>query len=145
MTTSATWCRRSGPCSSPAWTEIAAAFRAELAESKVSAQEFLQGKSPAWHLVGRVHFNLAENRKDNDAPFAFLATYTTQLSKHAKAQHVPLGRALSEYAGALDAIWYFVTNPEADPLHLSELDREPRVRDPQDLHERHELGAQIDS
>jgi hypothetical protein len=82
------------------WSEIAAAFRSELAESKASVQEFLQRKSPAWHLVGRVHFNLAENRKDGDAPFAFLATYTTQLSKHANAQHLPLGRALSEYAGA---------------------------------------------
>ena len=82
------------------WSEIAAAFRSELAESKASVQEFLQRKSPAWHLVGRVHFNLAENRKDDNAPFAFLATYTTQLSKQARAQHLPLGRALSEYAGA---------------------------------------------
>ena len=82
------------------WTELAAAFRSELAESKASVQEFLQRKSPAWNLVGRVHFNLAENRKDDDAPFAFLATYTTQLSAHAKAQHLPLGQALSEYAGA---------------------------------------------
>jgi len=47
-----------------------------------------------------VHFNLAENRKDPEAPFAFLATYTTRLSAHANAQHVPLGQALHEYAGA---------------------------------------------
>jgi non-specific serine/threonine protein kinase len=47
-----------------------------------------------------VHFNLAENRRDDEAPFAFLATYTTRLSVHAKAQHLPLGQALREYAGA---------------------------------------------
>ena len=82
------------------WTEIADAFRSELAESKTSVQAFLQRKNPAWHLVGRVHFNLAENRKDDEAPFAFLATYTPQLSARAQAQHLPLGRALSEYAGA---------------------------------------------
>ena len=82
------------------WTEMAAAFRSELAASKTSAQTFLQSKNPAWHVVGRVHFNLAENRRDDEAPFAFLATYTTQLSTEAKAQHLPLGRALSEYAGA---------------------------------------------
>jgi non-specific serine/threonine protein kinase len=82
------------------WAAIAHAFRAELAESKASVQEFLQRKSPAWHLVGRVHFNLAENRRDDEAPFAFLATYTTHLSTQATAQHLPLGRALSEYAGA---------------------------------------------
>ena len=32
-----------------------------------------------------MHFNLAENRKDDEAPFAFLATYTTRLSAHGKA------------------------------------------------------------
>jgi non-specific serine/threonine protein kinase len=46
-----------------------------------------------------VYFNLAENRNDQDAPFAFLATYTTRLSAQAKAQHLPLGQALREYAG----------------------------------------------
>ena len=69
-------------------------------EAKLSVQEFLKGRHPAWNLVGRVHFNLAENRKDEDAPFAFLATYTTRLSAEAKAQHLPLGKALQEYAGA---------------------------------------------
>ena len=82
------------------WNALDAAFRSELLESKASVEDFLKRKSPAWNLVGRVHFNLAENRKDDDAPFAFLATYTTQLSPHAKAQHLPLGRALTEYAGA---------------------------------------------
>src|SRR5437667_755690 len=82
------------------WADIAEAFRSELAESNMSLQVFLQRRSSAWHLVGRVHFNLAENRRDDDAPFAFLATYTTQLSAQAKAQHLPLGRALNEYAGA---------------------------------------------
>ena len=82
------------------WGETADAFRVELAESPLSVQEFLQQKNAAWHLVGRVHFNLAENRRDDEAPFAFLATYTTHLTKSVKAQHLPLGRALSEYAGA---------------------------------------------
>ncbi len=72
----------------------------ELAESKCGVQDFLKRRNPAWNLVGRVHFNLAENRKDPDAPFAFLATYTTRLSAQAKAQHLPLGQALREYAGA---------------------------------------------
>src|SRR5262249_35130874 len=53
-----------------------------------------------WNLVGRVHFNLAENRRDPDRPFAFMATYTSRLSAQARAQHVPLGQALREYAGA---------------------------------------------
>src|SRR6516165_7045334 len=82
------------------WRGMDAAFDAELAQSKLALQEFLKSRHPAWNLVGRVHFNLAENRKDENAPFAFLATYTTQLSAEAKAQHLPLGKALQEYAGA---------------------------------------------
>src|SRR5450631_2407188 len=82
------------------WRETDAAFEAERAEVKLPVQQFLKSRHPAWNLVGRVHFNLAENRKDEDAPFAFLATYTTRLSAAAKAQHLPLGKALQEYAGA---------------------------------------------
>jgi hypothetical protein len=82
------------------WTEIGAAFRRELAEAKVGVQEFLKRLNPAWNVVGRVHFNLAENRKDEQAPFAFLATYTNRLSAHGKVQHLPLGQALREYAGS---------------------------------------------
>jgi SNF2 domain-containing protein/SNF2 helicase protein/helicase-like protein len=81
------------------WRETDAAFAVELAESKSSVQDFLKSRNPAWNLVGRVHFNVAENRKDADAPFAFLATYTARLSSQAKAQHLPLGQALREYAG----------------------------------------------
>ncbi len=84
------------------WQELDGAFTLELAESKTSMQDFLKRRHPAWNLIGRVHFNLAENRKDEAAPFAFLATYTTRLSAHAKAQHLPLGEALREYAGAAD-------------------------------------------
>ena len=82
------------------WKELDESFTAELSESKSGVQDFLKERNPAWNLVGRVHFNVAENRKDPDAPFAFLATYTGRLSAQAKAQHLPLGQALREYAGA---------------------------------------------
>ena len=82
------------------WQQMDAACDAELAASGGTVQAFLKRLDPAWNLVGRVHFNLAENRKDEAAPFAFLATYTTGLSATAKAQHLPLGKALQEYAGA---------------------------------------------
>ena len=79
---------------------MARALAASLAAAGTDLQAFLTALNPAWNLVGRVHFNLAENRRDPDRPFAFLATYTTRLSAQAKAQHVPLGQALREYAGA---------------------------------------------
>ena len=82
------------------WAEIEQAFAAEHAESKATVHDFLKRLNPAWNVVGRVHFNLAENRKDEQSPFAFLATYTHRLSPHGRAQHLPLGQALREYAGA---------------------------------------------
>ncbi len=81
------------------WTEIAGAASAALVASGVDLQSFLKALNPAWNLVGRVHFNLAENRRDAEAPFAFVATYTPLLSAQGRAQHLPLGQALREYAG----------------------------------------------
>jgi superfamily II DNA or RNA helicase len=82
------------------WRGLDAAFAAALHAEGASAAAFLHARHAAWHLVGRVHFNLAENRGDDEAPFAFLATYTTRLSARATAQHTPLGQALRDYAGA---------------------------------------------
>ncbi|TCG04502.1 ATP-dependent helicase [Paraburkholderia steynii] len=82
------------------WGEIGIALRDELASTGESLQTFLKSRHPAWNLVGRVHFNLAENRKDPEAPFAFLATYAARISAHGKTQHQPLSRALEEFSGA---------------------------------------------
>jgi non-specific serine/threonine protein kinase len=80
------------------WSNLDTALREELAASKNSLQEFLKARHSVWNLVGRVHFNLAENRKDPEAPFAFLATYTSRLSAHGRAQHLPLSQALAEFS-----------------------------------------------
>jgi superfamily II DNA or RNA helicase len=82
------------------WAELSAAFATSLAASGIDLQAFLKSLNPAWNLLGRVHFNLAENRRDPEHPFAFMATYTVRLSAQAKAQHLPLGQAIREYAGA---------------------------------------------
>ena len=82
------------------WGTIDAAFGAALGAAGGNVQDVLRSFHSAWNVVGRVHFHLAENRKDPAAPFAFLATYTTGLGAQGRAQHVPLGQALREYAGA---------------------------------------------
>jgi superfamily II DNA or RNA helicase len=84
------------------WQELDAALHAALQASGQPLGIFLKARNPAWNLVGRVHVHLAENRKDEQFPFAFLATYTTRLSAQGKAQHRPLGEALREYAAAAD-------------------------------------------
>jgi non-specific serine/threonine protein kinase len=81
------------------WAEIEAAVKTELAAYSGPLQDFLKAKHPAWNLVGRVHFNLAENRKDAEYPFAFLATYTSRLSATGAAQHMPLSQAMMEFSG----------------------------------------------
>jgi len=80
------------------WVALDAALKRELAAAKQSLQDFLKARHPAWNLVGRVYFNLAENRKDSEAPFAFLATYSSRLSAHGKVQHLPLSQALTEFS-----------------------------------------------
>jgi len=82
------------------WAAMDAACRAELAEFDGPVEAYLRSRNAAWHLVGRVHFHLAENRAEPEAPFAFLATYSTRLGNHGKAGHRPLGEAIREYAGA---------------------------------------------
>ncbi|WP_201864577.1 DEAD/DEAH box helicase [Microvirga soli] len=82
------------------WVDLGTAFTASFIAAGTDLQAFLKTLNPAWNLIGRVHFNLAENRRDPEWPFAFLATYTARLSAQARAQHVPLGQALREYAGA---------------------------------------------
>jgi len=82
------------------WEAMNAACRAELAEFDGSLEAYLRSRRAAWHLVGRVHFHLAENRTEPDTPFAFLATYSTRLGNHGRPRHRPLGEAIREYAGA---------------------------------------------
>jgi superfamily II DNA or RNA helicase len=82
------------------WQELDSLVRQEARASGLSARDYLHQLNPAWRTVGRVTFHLAENKRDPESPFAFLATYGTRLSAQGKAQHLPLNRALQEYAGA---------------------------------------------
>jgi len=80
------------------WQEFGVLVIRESAATGLSG--WLKSKNPLWHTVGRVTFHLAENKRDLNRPFAFLATYTHRLSDQGKPQHLPLARALQEYAGA---------------------------------------------
>ena len=61
---------------------------------------FLQERAPKWHQVGRVCFHLAENRNDEARPFAFMATYASGFGAAGRVKHLPLRKALEQYAGA---------------------------------------------
>jgi SNF2-related domain/SNF2 Helicase protein/Helicase conserved C-terminal domain len=82
------------------WTDLDALVRAEIRKHQGGAQAYLSQKNPLWRFVGRVTLHLAENKRDQESPFAFLATYVSQLSSQGRVQHEPLGRALQQYSGA---------------------------------------------
>jgi non-specific serine/threonine protein kinase len=82
------------------WIDLDRWVQAEIARSSDGLAGFLHKYAPLWRQVGRVCFHLAENKKDPEFPFAFMATYIPRLGKNARAQHLPLNQALSEYAGA---------------------------------------------
>ncbi len=81
------------------WSRLDRHVRGEMRQFSGTAQEYLMHANPAWRLVGKVSFHLAENKKNPSLPFAFLATYTSKISKSAQPQYIPLGRALQEFAG----------------------------------------------
>lgn len=82
------------------WSDLDALVCLSTSEYPGGAQEWLKTQNAAWNLVGRVTFHLAENKKNAERPFAFLATYTHLLTTQGKPQYIPLGNALREYAGA---------------------------------------------
>ena len=61
---------------------------------------FLRERAPKWQQVGRVCFHLAENRNDEARPFAFMATYASGFGVAGRVRHLPLRKALEQYAGA---------------------------------------------
>jgi len=78
------------------WQRLHDEFRSEIRQYKGTVEAFIQQYSPDVHLVGRVFFHLVDNKRE-DAPFAFLATYTTALNKQGKSRHLPLRHALAEH------------------------------------------------
>jgi non-specific serine/threonine protein kinase len=82
------------------WNELRALVASRAAEHADGPAAYLGTINPLWHLVGRVTFHLAENKRDPARPFAFLATYAHRLSSAARLQHLPLAEALKNYAAA---------------------------------------------
>ncbi len=75
------------------------AWVTEAITSTGELEAFLQSRAPKWHQVGRVCFHLAENKGDDTRPFAFLATYATGFGPGGRLKHIPLRKALEQYAG----------------------------------------------
>ncbi|MCX4026910.1 DEAD/DEAH box helicase [Endozoicomonas sp. SM1973] len=81
------------------WVELDNWLIHEVAQHYDCLATLLKTRAPHWHQVGRVCFHLAENKTDPDYPFAFMATYSPSYGQ-GKSRHLPLAKALEEYAGS---------------------------------------------
>ena len=97
------------------WADLDAWVRGEV-KTLGGIPAFLQRRAPLWHQVGRVCLHLAENRRDAEYPFAFLATYAAGVGQAGRLQYQPLSRALQEYAGTRNKAALIRL---LEPLHLA--------------------------
>ncbi|SIO40300.1 non-specific serine/threonine protein kinase [Singulisphaera sp. GP187] len=89
----------SEPVLSNWWRDLDSLARSEIKSHPDGTQGYLRERNPQWRYVGRVTLHLAENKRNPDYPFAFLATFANGLTPQGKVKHEPLGRALHQYAG----------------------------------------------
>src|SRR6266545_17572 len=77
------------------WADLHRAFADEIRAHRGPVAEWLRARHPSWHAVGKVCLHLAENRGDEEHPFAFLATYAVRAGAGGKVQHRPPTRTAS--------------------------------------------------
>ncbi|MFI0348200.1 MAG: DEAD/DEAH box helicase [Chthoniobacterales bacterium] len=88
-------------CLEALWKRLAERLVSLMSHAPGGGEAWLREQNPSWKSLGRVTFHLAENKRNQDRPFAFLATYTHRLARDATPQYLPLGKALVEY-GAVE-------------------------------------------
>ena len=78
-----------------ALNKFAEAFSKDAETFNGTMEDYFQSKKAGIKIPERVFFHLVEH-KDEDYPFAFMATYAT-VDKDGNVRHVPLNYALTEY------------------------------------------------
>lgn len=114
------------------WAGFQHTAQTEVGAHPDGLEGWLRDQFPLWHLVGRVTLHLAENKRNTERPFAFLATYSDQVSGSGQIQHLPLGRALDAFAAqknqaALDSLLEPVRTACRDSQFLRELLESRRI------------------
>ncbi len=82
-----------------AWNDLDEWTRGAIAAGGEGLTGFLNRRAPLWHQVGRVCFHLAENRRNEEYPFAFMATYAPSVATGGRVKYQLLGLALNESVG----------------------------------------------
>ena len=85
------------------FSELHTVFFNKISNFKGSVEKYFTTFNPHLHVVGRVFFHLVESKKEK-FPFAFLATYSADVSKDGKSKHLALKNALVEYGKDSDRL-----------------------------------------
>ena len=85
------------------WVGLHETFARKINKYSSTVADFIHSFRPNIHLAGRIYFHLVEN-KNGEAPFAFLATYSTRLTQTGQSKHLPLKFALQEYQDDQDKL-----------------------------------------
>lgn len=80
------------------WEALLTVFRTEIRDYDGTVKRYFAEYNSNINVVGRVFFHLVEN-KEEEFPFAFMATYSTKTVKSKRAVHTPLKNALGEFQG----------------------------------------------
>ena len=76
------------------WDELDSETSTKSGKHKLGLAGYLHSLNADWNLLGRVTFHLAENKRNEQRPFAFLATYTQKDTQGGTPKHTPLSEAL---------------------------------------------------
>lgn len=80
------------------WEALLTVFRTEIKDYDGTVNRYFAEYNSNINVAGRVFFHLVEN-KEEQFPFAFMATYSTKTVKSKRAVHTPLKNALEEFKG----------------------------------------------
>ncbi|MDR3254715.1 MAG: hypothetical protein LBT31_04045 [Synergistaceae bacterium] len=86
---------------SSVWAKLSDVFNSEIAAFEGDVAEYFRSKNETLQIVGRVFFHLVEH-KDEEYPFAFLATYSG--GNTGSVVHMPLKNALIEHKNDQDKL-----------------------------------------
>jgi non-specific serine/threonine protein kinase len=103
------------------YNELRNVCNTELAAFQGTAAEYFQSQNTALTISGRVFFHLVES-KEEDYPFAFMATYSTKLE--GVVRHLPLKQALKEFdadQSALLSLLKAVSSAANESVFISDL------------------------
>jgi non-specific serine/threonine protein kinase len=78
------------------WENLLLVFQTEIKSYQGTVAMFFTEHNAKINIAGRVFFHLVES-KQQDYPFAFMATYSVKQPKSKKALHTPLKNALVEF------------------------------------------------